>query len=130
MPRIFILGVSGCIGGTATATIRQKYVGKCNFVALVRQEWQAETVRATWPEFEILIGDLDSLDLIKKESEKAHIVLAIASADHPASTRAILQGLSANKTRTGYLIHTSGSLLVLDVTNGWGGPPNGKVWSD
>jgi uncharacterized protein YbjT (DUF2867 family) len=65
-PIIFVTGVSGYIGGNLVGSIVEKHA-EWHVVALVRNEEQAEIIRKTWPTVEIVIGDLDSHEILVKQ---------------------------------------------------------------
>ncbi|KAF3906450.1 hypothetical protein ABW20_dc0105805 [Dactylellina cionopaga] len=66
-------GITGYIGGTTAATLIQKHP-EYELTALVRNSEQVEQVKSAFPDVNTVLGDLDSLDIIKAESAKADIV--------------------------------------------------------
>ncbi|KAF8425225.1 hypothetical protein EV426DRAFT_636634 [Tirmania nivea] len=107
--KVFVTGASGYIGGTVLDTLVKRFPGY-HYTVLIRGESSAEKIQDTYPLIHIIRGDLDSLDLIRKEAAASDIVINIANNDHTPSIPAILQGL--------YLIHTSGTSILLDKAFG------------
>ncbi|KAF3911763.1 hypothetical protein AA313_de0206318 [Arthrobotrys entomopaga] len=118
MTKIFFLGITGYIGGTAAKILIAKHP-EYDITALVRNNDQADRVKEAFPNVRTVIGDLDSLELIKEES---------SNADHLESVQATFDGLGSQKKNTFY-VHTTGVFHFF-------GPdfkpdtPTEKVWSD
>jgi uncharacterized protein YbjT (DUF2867 family) len=74
VPRVFVTGVSGYVGGHTVATLVEKHPD-WNLVLLVRNEEQKKLVQARWPKLVTVIGDLDSKELLIEEASKADVVL-------------------------------------------------------
>jgi len=127
--RVFLTGASGYIGGTVLDTIVKEFPSY-RYAVLVRGEDSANKIKKVYPTVEIIRGDLDSLDLLEKEAAAADIVVNTANNDHTASIPAILAGLSTpfppddplarNPAKNRYLIHTSGTSILLDKAFGRG----------
>jgi nucleoside-diphosphate-sugar epimerase len=114
MTKIFATGTTGYIGGDALYAL-QKAHPEYEIAVLVRDEKKGEQVKSKLPSVRIVHGDLDDSELIKKEASKADIVAHWAHADHEVSARAIIEGLAQNSSKTKFLIHTSGTgVLLLD----------------
>jgi nucleoside-diphosphate-sugar epimerase len=126
-PRIFILGTTGFIGGHATAVISREHP-EWKLVSLIRDPEKAKQVKAALPEIEIVLGDLDSHDILVEEAYKADVVLNTAHADHHAGTKSIVEGI-ARKENKGYYIHTSGTAILAETPNGYG-VEGGPSYSD
>lgn len=73
-PIIFSTGVSGYIGGQVAKAINQNYPN-WHQVVLVRSEAQASIIKATWPDVETVIGDLDSHEILVEQGKRADVVL-------------------------------------------------------
>lgn len=110
-------------------TLVKKFPGY-HYTVLVRGESSAKKIQDTYPLTHIIRGDLDSLDLIQREAAASDIVVNIANNDHTSSIPAILRGLSTpfprddllgrEPTKNRYLIHTSGTSILLDKAFGRG----------
>ncbi|KAL0640177.1 hypothetical protein Q9L58_000735 [Maublancomyces gigas] len=113
-PKIFATGVSGYIGGAALDAIVSAHPDY-EITALVRDPKKATAITAKYPNVKTVDGNLDSGSIIEEESSKADIVLHFADCDHVPSAKSIVAGLS-KRTGTSYLIHTSGSAILIDLT--------------
>jgi putative NADH-flavin reductase len=104
MINLFIIGVTGYIGGTILPLIdRSKY----DIVALIRAKAKAEVCKKY--NIKPVMGDLDSLDVISQYSYEADVVLNLADCDHLPSAEAVMQGLEKKLKETGkktLYIHT------------------------
>jgi uncharacterized protein YbjT (DUF2867 family) len=76
-PTIFVTGVSGYIGGHIVTDLIKKH-SKYQVITLVRTEKQAETIKATWPAVETILGDLDNHDLLVEQGKRADVVLRMS----------------------------------------------------
>ncbi|KAG0212540.1 hypothetical protein BGX28_006139 [Mortierella sp. GBA30] len=122
--RVFILGVTGYIGSTTLDLLLQKDTtrSKYSFRALVRSPEKAEKdIRPVG--IEPVLGSLDDIDILERESANADVVLSFADADHLPSIKAVLKGLERRPRPEGgrqrpILIHTSGTGVLLDGANG------------
>lgn len=123
-------GVSGYIGGAALDVIISKHPDY-EVTALVRDPKKATNLTSKYPNVKTVSGNLDSGDIIESESSKADIVLHFADCDHVASAKSIVAGLS-KRTTPSYLIHTSGSAILPDVTlaSEFGKVSSEKVFDD
>ncbi|KAH6662798.1 hypothetical protein B0J14DRAFT_610217 [Halenospora varia] len=127
-PTIFITGVTGYIGGHITHVLRNSHP-EWNLVLLVRKQDDSGTISRIWPDVRIVIGSLDDHTLLVEEAGKADVVLQMASADHPASAKSLIQGLANHRPEKGTYIHTSGTGLLHSIPNGYG-QLDTKVYSD
>jgi uncharacterized protein YbjT (DUF2867 family) len=73
-PTIFITGISGYIGGQVLQDITSKH-SEYQIRGLVRNEEQQQTIATKYPSVQIVIGDLDSADILIKEAAQADVVL-------------------------------------------------------
>ena len=73
MTKIFATGVTGYIGGDAIYAIETAHP-EYEITCLVRNSDKGAQVAQEYPNFELVYGDLDSVDLIEEESKKADIV--------------------------------------------------------
>ncbi|KAI5789672.1 nucleoside-diphosphate-sugar epimerase [Peziza echinospora] len=122
---IFITGVTGYIAGTVLHTLAVEKHPEYSYTALVRNEKAGLKIREQIPNVEVVIGDLESFDVLEIESSKADIVINCANNDHTASIPYILRGLStpfpdedAGHPLHRFLIHTSGTSILLDESLG------------
>ncbi|KAK1063027.1 hypothetical protein LTR74_009851, partial [Friedmanniomyces endolithicus] len=132
MTKIFVTGATGYIGGDALKAIIDAHP-EYEITALVRNSDKGAQVAAVYPKVSLVYGDLDSTDLLTKEASKADIVCHFANADHGPSATALTTGLAAHPpTHPGYLIHTSGTgiLLYPDIRSGTFGETSAKIYDD
>jgi nucleoside-diphosphate-sugar epimerase len=102
--KIFITGATGYIGGS----LAQRLIAEGHEVSgLVRGAARAEAARARG--IEPVLGTLDDAAVLTAAARAAEAVIDAASADHPASTEALLAALEGSgKT----LLRTSGTSIV------------------
>ncbi|KAI4855647.1 NAD(P)-binding protein [Aureobasidium sp. EXF-8846] len=125
-------GVTGYIGGDALHAIVKAHP-EYEITALVRNTDRGAQVAAEYPKVVLVYGDLDSSDLLEKESKKADVVCNWADADHEAAAKAIIKGLSTRESETpGFLIHTSGTgiLMFTDLDQQMYGEEASKIHDD
>lgn len=67
-------GITGYIAGDAFVAIYEKHPDY-EYTALVRSEDHAKKITEKYPSVKVVLGNLDSYDLLKKEAAKADIVL-------------------------------------------------------
>ncbi|XMA18662.1 hypothetical protein WAI453_011453 [Rhynchosporium graminicola] len=140
--RIFMTGITGYIGGQALATLIAKHP-EHTIIGLVRTEEKKQQILARHPSLEVIIGDLDSDQILIEESKKADIVISkspppfldtqkvitqdTADADHLGAINSLLTGLSSGKKGT--YLHLSGAGSVFDHSLGYG-KFSPKIWDD
>jgi uncharacterized protein YbjT (DUF2867 family) len=73
-PKIFVTGISGYIGGQVLHDITRKHP-EYQIRGLVRTKKQQQNIASKYPFITIVIGDLDSADILKVESAQADVVL-------------------------------------------------------
>ncbi|KAH7099275.1 NAD(P)-binding protein [Auriculariales sp. MPI-PUGE-AT-0066] len=128
---VFILGATGYIGGAVLVNLKQLFP-EWTFAALVRSEKNDAAVKAAGVS-EIIRGDHSAHDIIRSESAKADVVLHCADADDLPLAQAVLDGLSERikqENQLGILIHTSGTGVVSDSSEGAWTPYADKIWND
>ncbi|PQE26515.1 Nucleoside-diphosphate-sugar epimerase protein [Rutstroemia sp. NJR-2017a BBW] len=148
MPKIFIVGATGHIGGAVLELLYRKYPD-VKIRALVRDEGKGERLRERYQGIETVLGDNAALDVLEREAREADVVLKSRKLFHLSSLHhivhnylrlpdagpdvrqepaisALLRGLS-NRTPKPYYIHTSGGGLIWDEPNG---EPTDKIWDD
>jgi len=133
MPKLFVTGATGYIGGDALYAIAHAHPDY-EITALVRNSNKGGKVASQYASIRLVYGDLDSTDLITEEAAKADVVCHWANADHPGAATAIVAGL-VKKTEAGgkgYYIHTSGTgiLMIGDAEKGTYGIRSEKVFDD
>ncbi|GKZ35412.1 hypothetical protein AbraIFM66950_006042 [Aspergillus brasiliensis] len=134
LPKIFITGATGYIGGDALYAIFAKHP-EYKYSVLVRSPEKAKQVHAQYPSIRVVIGDLDDSALLEKESAEADIVLHTADAsDHEGAANAIAKGLEKghSKEKPGYWLHTGGTgiLTFHDTDRNVFGERSDKVYDD
>jgi len=118
-PRIFVTGVSGYIGGHTVSLLTQRHP-EYTITLLVRDDLQKLKVQTRWPDVEIVVGDLDSSELLIKEASKSDVVLQLASADHAPGVMNLIRGCAERKGGPAYYVHVSGTGMLHDVADGYG----------
>ncbi|KAL4912049.1 hypothetical protein BDW62DRAFT_216628 [Aspergillus aurantiobrunneus] len=114
MPKVFVTGITGYIGGDAFHWLHQQH-RDFEFSALIRSEEKARYVRELYPNVRIVIGSLADSGRIAEEAAWADIVLHTAdSSDHVGAANAIAQSLVAGHSaqRPGYWLHTGGTGIL------------------
>jgi len=128
---VFILGVTGYIGGAVLVRLKHIYP-TLHFTALVRSPKNDAAVRAAGVDH-ILHGDHSETDKIRDAAAAADVVVNCADADDLELTRAVLKGLQTRALQGGakpILLHTSGTGVVSDTAEGDFRPDAEKVWND
>ncbi|KAK3696893.1 hypothetical protein LTR37_017723 [Vermiconidia calcicola] len=133
MPKLFVTGATGYIGGDALYAIAHAHPDY-EITCLVRNSDKGATVAAEYPSIKLVYGDLDNADLLEAEAKKADIVLNFASADHESALHAIIKGMASHDTtyRQCFLIQTSGTgiLLMDDMKTDTYGEDSKNVYDD
>ncbi|KAH0349127.1 NAD(P)-binding protein, partial [Aureobasidium melanogenum] len=130
--KLFVTGATGYIGGDALHAIVKAHP-EYELTALVRNTDKGAQVAAEYPKVKLVYGDLDSSSLLEQEAKKADVVCHWADADHEASVKAIVKGLSARQSENpGFLIHTSGTgiLMYTDLDQQMFGEEATKIYDD
>ncbi|PYI15897.1 nucleoside-diphosphate-sugar epimerase [Aspergillus violaceofuscus CBS 115571] len=121
--KVFVTGATGYIGGDVFYNVHQAHPD-WEYAVLVRSKEKAEKLSSEYPKVRVVLGDLDSADIIEEEVKKADIVFHTADCDHVASAEAIAKGATHHTPeRPLWWIHTSGTgiLTVEDFrANTWG----------
>ncbi|KAF2866532.1 hypothetical protein BDV95DRAFT_202369 [Massariosphaeria phaeospora] len=132
MTKLFITGATGYIGGDALYAIANAYPD-LEITALARNSDKGAKIAAQYSKIRLVYGDLDSTELITKETSDTDIVVHTANCDHEASANTIIAGLALRqKSNPAYLIHTSGTgiLSFSDYESKVYGLKNEKVYDD
>ncbi|KAL2869579.1 uncharacterized protein BJX67DRAFT_333211 [Aspergillus lucknowensis] len=114
MPKVFITGVTGYIGGDAFHWLQQHHPD-FEYAALIRSKEKADYVRGIYPSLRIVIGSNDDAEILTREAAWADIVLHTAdSSDHAGAANAIAKGLIEGHSaeRPGYWLHTGGTGIL------------------
>ncbi|ORY80203.1 NAD(P)-binding protein [Leucosporidium creatinivorum] len=121
MAKIFALGATGYIGGSALHGIHAAHPA-FPITALVRSEKDDEAVSKAFGDARIVHGSFSDLDLIKEEASKADFVLNGADADDLNVVKAILAGLkdryAQDHGRKPIYLHTSGTSVIAQGKDG------------
>ncbi|CAO2649260.1 Nn.00g066450.m01.CDS01 [Neocucurbitaria sp. VM-36] len=130
MPKLFITGATGYIGGDALYAIANTYPD-LEITALVRSSDKGAKVAAQYPKIRLVYGNLDSTDLITTEASNADIVVHTANCDHVGAANAIVAGLAQSQKKP-FLIHTSGTGMLgfEDSDSGTYGIKREKIYDD
>ncbi|KAF2228919.1 nucleoside-diphosphate-sugar epimerase [Viridothelium virens] len=132
MPKLFLLGTTGYIGGDALYALYEAHPD-WEYTCVVRGTDKGSLIAAQYPKIRLVYGDLDSIDLLTKEAANADVVVNWASADHSAAAAALIDGLSKRTANEpGYYIHTSGTgvLCFDDLARKTFGESSTKVYDD
>jgi len=78
-------GITGYVAGDAFVTIYNAHPD-FEYSALVRTEDKANDVKEKYPSVRVVLGDLDSSELIEKEAARADIVLRTSCPKHGHSS--------------------------------------------
>lgn len=84
-PQIFISGISGYIGGQTLATLVAKHP-EYSIVGLVRKEVDKETILAKYTSIKIILGDLDSAEILIEQSKQADVVIRKSWLSHDSTS--------------------------------------------
>ncbi|KAF2805984.1 NAD(P)-binding protein [Mytilinidion resinicola] len=126
-PRIFITGVTGYIGGHLLRPLLEAHP-EYEIAALVRNEAQAQAVKAAYPAVQTVLGDLDNDQVLQLEASKADVVLNLASADHIAGAVSLIKGIAGSQKNAKF-VHISGTGILGDTSTGAGNKSE-KVYND
>ncbi|KAF1851240.1 NAD dependent epimerase/dehydratase family protein [Cucurbitaria berberidis CBS 394.84] len=130
MPKLFITGATGYVGGDALYAIANTYPD-LEITALVRNSDKGAKVAAQYSKIRLVYGNLDSTELLTTEASKADIVVHAADCDHLGSANALIAGLAQSQKKA-FLIHTSGTgvLGFQDAESSTYGVKREKVYDD
>ncbi|KAJ7278530.1 nucleoside-diphosphate-sugar epimerase [Mycena rebaudengoi] len=126
VPRIFITGSTGYIGGSVLAGITVAHP-EYQITAVLRKVSQRYV--DAYPQVKTVVGDYDSAELLAKVAADNDIVIHAGDSDHKGAMEALLAGLG-RRTTPSCLIHVSGTACISDVYDGIYGALNQRVWSD
>ena len=74
-PKVFMIGATGFIGATVYDLIYAKHP-EYDYTALVRTKEKADELVAHYPLTRVVVGDLNDVQLIESEAEKANVVIS------------------------------------------------------
>ncbi|CAI7576837.1 unnamed protein product [Penicillium pancosmium] len=111
-PKVFLTGATGYIGGDGLYAVSNAHPD-WELSALVRSQEKAAQLKAKYPDIRVVLGDLDSSDVIEEEVKNADIVFHFADCDHVAAAKAIAKGAQHHTSeRPLWVIHTSGTGIL------------------
>lgn len=133
---IFLTGASGFAGGTILSSLYENNPN-ISIRALVRREELAKEVQGGYPNLIPVIGDLESLPLLKATAAEVDFVIH-AGGDNVPAVCAMIDGLaSRNSDGTAAsplprLISMTGPRSLIDISKPITGnlDPNSRPWSD
>ncbi|KAJ7475778.1 hypothetical protein FB451DRAFT_256410 [Mycena latifolia] len=131
MPKIFLTGATGYIGGAVLARLLERTLA---ITVLVRSSEKASLFNRTFGKkhnLKAIVGSYSDLKLLRKLAAEADVVFACADADDLAAAEAILSGMRDKYSDTGIpptLIHTSGTGVLSDDADGMRASPT--IYSD
>jgi nucleoside-diphosphate-sugar epimerase len=116
--KIFLTGATGFLGGTLA---RRLVVEGHAVRGMLRPDERADERSAALRALgvEPVVGSLDQADLLARESRAADAVVNAADSDHAGAVHAIVEGLRGSAKP---LLHTSGTSIVGDASNGQPSP--------
>ncbi|KAN0094037.1 NAD(P)-binding protein [Hyaloscypha variabilis] len=123
-PTIFITGVSGYIGGQLLHDITKAHP-EYQIRALVRTTPQLQKIATAYPSIHLVLGDLDSAEILKAEAARADVVFQLADADHLPSLTPLITSLPPTST----FIQLSGAASISSTLHG-PGTLDPRKWSD
>ncbi|WP_129664796.1 NAD-dependent epimerase/dehydratase family protein [Phytoactinopolyspora endophytica] len=107
---IFLTGATGYIGGSLVSRL----VGDGHTVRALHRDGDRKDAVAGMGA-EPVLGDLDDRDILAGEAHRADAVINAADSDHAGAVESLLDALAGTGKP---LIHTSGSSIVGDASNG------------
>lgn len=114
--KLFLAGSTGYIGGEVLYQVLQSFPD-FEITALVRSAEKGEIIReGTKGKVKTVIGSLDTLEIIREQTELSDIIINAASNNHLPSLEVIKDVLS-KKTSETLFIQTSGTGVITDSTD-------------
>ncbi|CAJ2512916.1 Uu.00g010350.m01.CDS01 [Anthostomella pinea] len=126
-PKIFITGVTGYSGGQLLHTMIARHP-EYHITGLVRNQEKKQLVASKFPTVHLVLGDLDSHEVIVEQSKQSDVVIQAADADHLGVIKSIAHGISEGN-KNGAYIQMSGAASIFDTSPGLGNP-SPKIWDD
>ncbi|KAL3423842.1 hypothetical protein PVAG01_05589 [Phlyctema vagabunda] len=126
-PRLFILGISGYVGGQFLVDITREHPDY-HITGLVRNEEQARKINEHFPLTETVIGDLSSHEILQEEAQKADVVVQTANCDVIECVEPLISGMAESQRRGAY-IQISGAGSIIDTSTGFG-QASTRIWDD
>jgi nucleoside-diphosphate-sugar epimerase len=113
---LFLIGATGYIGGEILAQL-QSFEIPFEITALVRSQEQADKLASALPSVRTVLGDLNSHELLVKESSNADVIIQSADCDHVEVILSIIEGArKSNRTRPLVIqVSGTGSLVDMDI---------------
>lgn len=126
--KLFITGVTGYIGGEILYQFLQSFPN-FEIVALVRTPEKVKLIEdGSKGKVKTVLGSLDSLDIIREETESSDIIINAASNNHIPSLNVIKSVLSKKKSKTLFM-QISGAGVITDSVDPSKYKPN-KIYND
>ncbi|KAJ5689066.1 hypothetical protein N7462_003458 [Penicillium macrosclerotiorum] len=111
-PKVFLTGATGYIGGDGLYAISNAHPD-WQLSALVRSQQKATQLVSKYPQIRLVVGDLDSSEIIEEEVKNADIVYHFADCDHVPAAEAIAKGAQHHTAEHPvWIIHTSGTGIL------------------
>lgn len=132
VPKIFVLGATGYIGGDALYALVHAHP-EYEIACLVRNSDKGAQVASQYAKARLVYGNLDDGHILGREAEKADVVLNCANADNENAVSSLTKGLAARATEeSAFYIHTSGNalLFVADIDRKTYGETSTKIYDD
>lgn len=127
MANIFLIGASGYIGGEALYQLsRSSLASEFTITCLNRDSAKGDRIRQLYPNVRIIQGDLDAIDLIKREATSADVVLQLADTKHVNCAKAI----AAGKPKAWIQMSGATVYAAKEIAEGRFGTPSKKIWGD
>ncbi|KAG6890491.1 hypothetical protein C0992_000983 [Termitomyces sp. T32_za158] len=128
---LFLIGASGFIGGTLlTSLLAREDRHRFDITVLIRGEERATLIKDKLA-LKTVVADLSDFNVVSAAAENADVVINTANSDHPAGVKAIIEGLTKRRAKTGktgIYIHSSGTGALTD--NAKGEYKSEKVYDD
>lgn len=126
--KLFIAGATGYIGGEVLHQFIQSFPD-FEIVALVRTSEKGKLIEdATKGKVKTILGSLDSLNIIREETESSNVIINAASNNHLPSLNVIKDVLSKKKSKTLFM-QISGAGVISDSVDPEKYKPN-KIYND
>ncbi|KAL8924751.1 MAG: hypothetical protein Q9208_003840 [Pyrenodesmia sp. 3 TL-2023] len=97
MARILLTGATGLVGGDVLYRLQQSSLSDSHISCLLRDPEKAQKLSESYPNVEIIQGNLDDSDLLEREASKADVVLNLAASDHVGAASAIAKGIQGRQ---------------------------------
>ncbi|KIW11081.1 hypothetical protein PV08_10380 [Exophiala spinifera] len=130
-------GATGYTGGQALHAIAASTpASQVSITCLVRSAEKGKVVQDAYPDYvKVVVGDLDDVEVVEKQSQKSDVVLQLADTKHMGAAHAIVKGLTSRSRTTGspatYIQMSGDSLFVIpEIESKRYGEPPTTIWDD